>query len=966
MNDKRKQSVPALLRQDLSVVRENRGFRKRYLIKNRETGVVVELGEEEFYLIQLLSEVPDPAAVSRAFLAKFGKRITAEELADFTDYLQELGLTAVASDRPVAAEEEQAGVPDEASVDAGETPASDAAGEDALVDQPDASPDGGAPTEETVEPAGDATASLVDERRKWRRDRRQRKGTERPFSGVERRREKTPRPPVVTEGAKGVAAGSANRADEDQQRPATGDATPGDSSSAADIVGDEDAIVARPGGIAGEPSARPALDVEDGEAGSRAEPSPPSPRESARAARRERRKREWAEGAAGLDDSVSPTDTRDGEGMRSGRKRRFWILFNPDGFFETTSNLFAPFRYLAYLLPLLLPLALLALANNSGPLHIDIERLLAPVTLIQHLIFSLLTVNLITKLVTGMVTRYYGAEVKGFGIILAFGIIPRFFVTMQKAWELPRKARLWVFSAPLITKLFLFSAGVLLWLATRHLDNVLTFFFLTLWMTSIASFTVTANPLLMSDGYRLLSTYVGVKDLKAIARHRLFSWIRGEAPENPELSTAALVTYAVASTLFSVIVSVLIAFFVATWLQVNLQGVGIILAFFFLIYMARRGLSYMQKVREGLEEGGTKSQAAGGDAWRKRIKVKRRGLNAGRTRYRLAMLLILLPILFLPYPYETGGKFTLLPADREELHVEVEGLVEEVLHDGGEPLTKGTVIARLSTYRIEKELAVNEARLQETEAKIAELQNTPTPEQLDLAVSAVDLAKVQLRFSQGELARYEDLYKKKAVSLDDLEDARRRMEIDKQKLIEAEAKLALVKAGPHPEEIAAIEAERQRYQEQVNYYREELRRSTIAMPFDGQVIELNLRQKRGQYLKKGDLFTEVENSSVLFAAIEVPETDIGEVATGAVSKVKTWAYPGQPFEGEVTKIEPRVIEQPFGNVVKVMVRLDNSHGMLHSGMSGYAKIRSEERPVWEAFTRTIVRFAMVELWSWIP
>lgn len=963
MNDeKKKQSVPAFLRQDLSIVRQGLGFKKRYLIKNRETDVVIELGEEEFHLIRLLSDGLKPEAVCRGFLAKFGKRITTEELEGFTDYLNELGMTASAGQRSSEEVADKAApMLDEGAAETDEMTANSVEDDTASAPAVTGSPEG------TVAAGSETASSRQDERRKWRRDRRQRKSA--PVGEDKRRHEDKSTEATTSQDAGDVVASVPGEDSADTQASSSNNgqkSADAETTPAADIVGDEDAIIATAPASEGGESEADAEEVDrEPRAAGAADEDEAKSGELIRAPR-SRRKRQPAAGSQGFRDSRPAAEGRDGEDTRRGRKSRFWIIFNPDAFLATTANLLAPLRFLTYLLPVLVPVALLALANNSYELHGDIERLLAPVTLIQHLVFSLLTVNLLSRLASGLVARYYGAEVKGFGIILAFGIIPRFFMTMQKAWELPQKARLWVFAAPLLTKLFLFACGVLLWLFTRHLDNLLSFFSLTLWLTAITSFVVTANPLLTSDGYRLLATYLGIKDLRAVARKRLFAWFRGEVPEDPELSTAALIAYAVASMLFTLLVSVLIAFFVATWLQVNLQGIGIILALFFLVFMVKRGLNYAKHMKEGLEGGSAAGKQGGSSAWRKRIKVKRRDQNTAKRRFRLAMLLLLVPILFLPYPYETGGKFTFLPAERQEIHVEVEGLVEDVFHDGGEPLTKGAVIAKLSTFQTEKELAVNEAKVREKEAQIAELKTTPRPEQLRLAESEVNLAKVQLKFSLGELARYEDLYKKKAVSLDDLEEARRRVEIDKQKIIEAEAKLDLVKAGPHPDEIAAAEAEKQRYLEQVNFYREELRRSTLSMPFDGHIVELNLRQHKGRYLKKGDLFTEVENAEILYAAIEVPETDIGEVAIGSTSTIKTWAFPDQPFEGQVTHIDPRVIEQPFGNVVKVMVRLDNSAGRLRSGMSGYAKVRSEDRPVWEAFTRMIVRFVMVESWSWIP
>jgi putative peptide zinc metalloprotease protein len=83
------------------------------------------------------------------------------------------------------------------------------------------------------------------------------------------------------------------------------------------------------------------------------------------------------------------------------------------------------------------------------------------------------------------------------------------------------------------------------------------------------------------------------------------------------------------------------------------------------------------------------------------------------------------------------------------------------------------------------------------------------------------------------------------------------------------------------------------------------------------------------------------------------------------------------FEKSRKKIERSLSEREWlieqnetlrkeGKVVRVISELDNADDLLRTDMTGYAKIESQWRPVGVAFTRWLIRFLFVEVWSWIP
>jgi putative peptide zinc metalloprotease protein len=52
--------------------------------------------------------------------------------------------------------------------------------------------------------------------------------------------------------------------------------------------------------------------------------------------------------------------------------------------------------------------------------------------------------------------------------------------------------------------------------------------------------------------------------------------------------------------------------------------------------------------------------------------------------------------------------------------------------------------------------------------------------------------------------------------------------------------------------------------------------------------------------------------------------------------------------------------------VRVITEIPNPDGLLKSDMTGYAKIATGQRPVWDVLLRPFLRWCMVEVWYWIP
>lgn len=351
---------------------------------------------------------------------------------------------------------------------------------------------------------------------------------------------------------------------------------------------------------------------------------------------------------------------------------------------------------------------------------------------------------------------------------------------------------------------------------------------------------------------------------------------------------------------------------------------------------------------------------------------------------------VILGALFIPYPYETGGAFQFLPSHRVEVRSELEGLVEEVLVREGQWVEAGAPLARLVKRVHEKNHKAAVAQMEERRAQLDLLRRGAKPEEVERAESAVQTARTSLSWSKPRADRFTQLYRDKMVSQQEYESALMQRDIDSAELEEALADLKLVKSGSRPEQIAAMEAEIASLQALVDNYRIDLDRTELTSPIAGRVVTPRVEELQGAYLKPGqrDLIIQVEDARTLQAEVEVPEEDVGDVRIGARVKVVTWAYHDTTFMGEVVRVAPAAthaagggnamvygqaagptevkVADPESRVVRVTTEIPNPDGQLKSEMTGYAKIATGSRPVWDVLFRPLIRWVMVEVWYWIP
>ncbi len=669
-------------------------------------------------------------------------------------------------------------------------------------------------------------------------------------------------------------------------------------------------------------------------------------------------KKARAESAAASEAPV-PAGVIDVIGMDDSRDHTIWTLFDPTGLLKLLYPILRPFRHVIYLLPLILVTSIVILFKHIDSITEDLGR----PGLAKYLLLNMVFLSFLVAAVTALVAHGFRARVRG--CCIHFGLLPGFTVRIGDAQKFSRRARIWLHAAPLLMRLGLFGAGILLWFSTKTVAGIWAPLGLSMAAISAVSFLLAANPLIKSSAYHLISAYLDEPYMRRRSRQVLLGKLRGGA--YAKVDCDVLAAYSLASVTY-VLVAIAILFLLLGRIFNLPTGSVVFLPLAVIgVPVAWRMIGKFKEIARSYER---KAQF---QRWRKADLPKGEAESEGKiqlsafARYSLRALgLLLLIALVLPYNHEIGGSFVVLPQEKQDVTSEVSGIIEAINFDGGELLRQGTVIGRLSCTDYNAQVKILTAKIAEQEAVIAELKSRPRPEEVELAESNLRTEQTRAQFSKEELARKETLYADKTVSFEDLQDARREHELDVKRVAEKRASLELIKAGAMPDEITAAEAKLQSWEEERRLYLEKIEKSVFYTPLEGTLVAMHLKQKIGSYFERGQPLATVENTKQVIVQIDVAEEDIGYVRDKAKVRVRFPTYSEEDIEGIVTLIGPTVTEGSAGSVLQITAQIDNQDGKLKSGMEGYAKISCGSLPVWKVLSLGVIRFFNIEAWSWLP
>ena len=122
----------------------------------------------------------------------------------------------------------------------------------------------------------------------------------------------------------------------------------------------------------------------------------------------------------------------------------------------------------------------------------------------------------------------------------------------------------------------------------------------------------------------------------------------------------------------------------------------------------------------------------------------------------------------------------------------------------------------------------------------------------------------------------------------------------------------------------------------------------VRAPITGTILEKTVEpgtviSSSTSNVNGGAVLMKMADLTAVQVRTRVDETDIGKMKPGMLTKVTVAAYPNQPFEGTVLKVEPQAIVEQNVTMFSVLIKLPNPGGVLKPGMNADVTIEVADR-----------------------
>lgn len=161
--------------------------------------------------------------------------------------------------------------------------------------------------------------------------------------------------------------------------------------------------------------------------------------------------------------------------------------------------------------------------------------------------------------------------------------------------------------------------------------------------------------------------------------------------------------------------------------------------------------------------------------------------------------------------------------------------------------------------------------------------------------------------------------------------------------------------------IAQAQAEQSRARLELVRYR--LQQADLIAPFEGVVVEGDLKKRIAAPVRQGDLLFKVARTDRMYVECSVKENDIHEVRGDATGEIAFTSQPKLKFPMRVERIEPVAQTKELKNIFIVRCQLSGlRQNWWRPGMSGVAKLSVGKRTFFWIVSHRTVDFLRMYFW----
>ena len=259
------------------------------------------------------------------------------------------------------------------------------------------------------------------------------------------------------------------------------------------------------------------------------------------------------------------------------------------------------------------------------------------------------------------------------------------------------------------------------------------------------------------------------------------------------------------------------------------------------------------------------------------------------------------------------------------LSSEVEGRVADVLADVGDNVREGQPLITLDSRELQFEVDRQRGLVTQVRAQLGIGPNDPPPSD-PKKLAAVQRAEADLFDAEHKYSRAQQMYKDNLISQQQLDEAASRFQSTKATYTVALQEVDRLKALLISSEASERLSEKK------------LGDAAIRAPFPGSIKTRSVHP--GEYVRVQSPVIVLVRTDRLRARLAVPERWAGWVKDGATVDLHVEAFPGETFQGKISRINPSVAQD--SRTFEAEALLANLDGRLKPGFFLQASIPSEK------------------------